>query len=132
MNERLDKLAEEFLQKTRCGKLRWEQGTFLPLSDRVNESFLATLGEDNSVRFLVSRLQMGENIRITLTLQTSPQAKPTFVEVRNWPMRPDGSIDSEAVNRFWLYSDLFDAAKESTVNVDEEFGKVEELLRKIG
>jgi hypothetical protein len=131
MTERMDKFAEELLQKTLAKKLKWTSGTNLR-ADVAIESYLTQLGDGDGVTFLISRSQSGENIRVSMMLQMHPQSSPVRVEVRNWPLRHDGSTDEEAVRRFRLYSDLFDAARESTFDVDDEFGKVEELLRKIG
>ncbi|MDR3727553.1 MAG: hypothetical protein P4K86_10975 [Terracidiphilus sp.] len=130
MTDRLDQFADELLQKTRAGKLRW---VFLDGLNRPNPEMKGyTVDIGDGVKFVIRRWQTGENVRITLQLLSLPGSDLIRTEVRNWPINLVDENSQEAVRRFRLYSDLFDAAYESSVDIEQEFDKVEELLRKIG
>jgi len=125
MSERLDQLAQELLGKTRDNRLVWKRVDCQ--SDR--EEFSVALEKEYS--FHIVRVVSGEYRTVALQLWKDgfPRLEAT---ARNWPSVGASSKTRETVGRFRLYSDLFDAVRESVYGSEEALGEVEELLRKIG
>ena len=128
MSEKLDQFAKELLEKTRANKLEWK--VYRNPAGHGREEYLADVGE--GYRFQIWRWVSGDNR--TISLQLRPPDQPTTIDstVNNWPPITGYVPPQEAVSRFRLYSDLFDAVRESVYGPEEALGKVEELLRKIG
>ncbi|HTW81624.1 MAG TPA: hypothetical protein VME23_18905 [Terracidiphilus sp.] len=125
MSEKLDQLAQELLEKTRNNKLGWIEVE--SQSDR--EEFSVALEKEYS--FHIVRVVSGEYRTIALQLWRNqfPRLEAT---ARNWPSVGAGEDMQQVVKKFRLYSDLFDAVRESVYGSDETLGEVEQLLRKIG
>jgi hypothetical protein len=127
MNEKLDQFARDLLEKTKAGKLDWKR--YLNPASHGREEYYVGLGDDFS--FNIWRRISGDDR--TITLQLRPKDKPGAIEsvANNWPSLGGGVPLKESVTRFRLYSDLFDAVRESVYGKDEVLDKVEELLKKI-
>jgi hypothetical protein len=125
MIEKLDQFAQELLGKTRANKLDWKEVE--SQSDR--EEFSVALEREYS--FHIVRVVSGEYCTIALQLwrEQFPRLEST---VRNWPSVGAGEEMQQVVTRFRLYSDLFDAVRESVYGGEQTLGEVEQLLRKIG
>jgi len=127
MNEKLDQFARDLLEKTRAGKLDWKR--YLNPIGRGEEY---SVGVGEGYYFAVRRRTSGDNRSITLQLHTKDQPEALEATANNWPGIADGVPAQDTVTRFRLYSDLFDAVRESVYGKDETLGKVEQLLSKIG
>lgn len=124
MSEKLDKFAQDLLNKTREGKLTW-----LIHANPYGERYFVEI--DEGYQFDLLQVVSGDSRAVTLRL--SHGGRPALESVaNNWPRAAGGIPAGEAVSRFRLYSDLFDAVRESVYGKEETLGKVEELLRKIG
>jgi hypothetical protein len=125
MNEKLDQFAQELLEKTRANKLDWH-----PLADpRDPEGFSVVLGQGFS--FQIRSVVSGEYRTIALQLWRD-QIPRLESMVNNWPKAEAVNDVQQLVKRFRLYSDLFDAVRESVYGGEETIGEVEQLLRRIG
>lgn len=130
MTDRLDRFAEELLQKTASGKLSWRLLETVGRSHGEMDGYCVDLGDQ--FQFVLRRFRSRDNIRITFHLVSLSDAYATRTEVRNYPLILSDTENQDKVHRFRLYSDLFHAARESSIDRNQEFDKVEELLRKIG
>jgi hypothetical protein len=128
MSEKLDQFAQELLEKTRAHKLEWR--VYRNSAGHGREEYLADVGE--GYYFQIWRRVSGDDRTISLQLRAPDQPTTIDSTVNNWPRMVGGVPTQEIVSRFRLYSDLFDAVRESVYGPDETLGKVEELLRKIG
>jgi hypothetical protein len=125
MNERIDQLAQELLDKTRAHKLDWR----IMANPLGRDEFSVDLGK--GYRFHIWLVVSGENRAITLQLWKDQ--RPMLESIaNNWPEISNGEIIQERVKKFRAYSDLFDAVRESVYGGEETIGEVEQLLRKIG
>jgi hypothetical protein len=125
MNERIDQLAQELLDKTRAQKLDWR----IMANPLGRDEFSVDLGK--GYRFHIWLVVSGENRAITLQLWKDE--RPILESIaNNWPEISSGEIVQERVKKFRAYSDLFDAVRESVYGGEETIGEVEQLLRKIG
>ena len=125
MNERIDQLAQELLEKTRTQKLDWR----IMANPLGRDEFSVDLEKDYS--FHIWLIASGDNRAITLQLWKD--GRPVLESfANNWPALSNGEIDKDRVRRFRTYSDLFDAVRESVYGGEETIGEVEELLKKIG
>jgi hypothetical protein len=125
MNERIDQLAQELLEKTRAQKLDWR----IMANPVGRDEYSVDLGEEYS--FHIWLIASGDNRAITLQLWKD--GRPVLESfANNWPAMSNGEIAQERVKRFRAYSDLFDAVRESVYGGEETIGEVEQLLRKIG
>jgi hypothetical protein len=125
MSERIDKLAQELLDKTRAHKLSWR----IMANPLGRDEFSVDLEKEYS--FQIWLVASGDNRAITLQLWK--EGRPVLESfANNWPALSDGEIDKERVRRFRAYSDLFDAVRESVYGGEETIDEVEQLLRKIG
>jgi hypothetical protein len=125
MNEKLDRFAQELLEKTRADKLVWQ-----PLADPGDpEGFFVDLGQGFS--FQIRSVVSGEYR--TIALQLWRDQIPRLESMVNNSPRSEAVNDvQQLVKRFRLYSDLFDTVRERVYGGDETIGEVEQLLRKIG
>ena len=134
MSEKLDQFARDLLEKTRAGKLDWKR--YLNPAGHGREEYYVGVGDLDGVGdgffFHVWRRISGDDRTITLQLRPKHQIDAIESVANNWPGLGGGAPLKEAVSRFRLYSDLFDAVRESVYGKEETLGKVEELLRKIG
>jgi hypothetical protein len=81
--------------------------------------------------FHIWLLASGDNRAITLQLWKN--GRPVLESfANNWPAISNVGTDKERLKRFRLYSDLFDAVRESVYGGEETIGEVEQLLRRIG
>ena len=125
MNEKLDQFAQELLEKTRANKLEWH-----PLADPGDpEGFSVVLGRGFS--FQIRSVVSGEYRTIALQLWKD-QIPSLESMVNNRPRAVAVNDVQQLVKRFRLYSDLFDAVRESVYGGEETMGEVEQLLRRIG
>jgi len=125
MNERIDQLAQELLEKTRAQKLDWR----IMANPLGRVEFSVDL--DKGYRFHIWSVDSGDNRAITLQLWKD--GRPALESLaNNWPALSNGEVIQERVKRFRAYSDLFDAVRESVYGGEETIGEVEQLLRKIG
>jgi len=125
MNERIDQLAQDLLDKTRAQKLDWR---IMP-NPLGRDEFSVDLG--TKYRFHIWAVVSGENRAITLQLWKDE--RPILESfANNWPAVSNGADGLERVKRFRAYSDLFDAVRESVYGGEETIEEVEQLLRKIG
>jgi len=125
MNERIDQLAQELLEKTRARKLDWR----IMANPLGRVEFSVDL--DKGYRFHIWSVDSGDNRAITLQLWKD--GRPALESLaNNWPALSNGEVIQERVKRFRAYSDLFDAVRESVYSGEETIGEVEQLLRKIG
>lgn len=125
MNERIDQLAEELLEKTRARKLDWR----IMANPLGRDEFSVDLGK--GYRFHIWSVASGENRAITLQLWKDQRPVLESI-VNNWPETSDEEAALDRVKKFRAYSDLFDAVRESVYGGEETLGEVEQLLRKIG
>lgn len=124
MSEKLDRFALELLTKTRDGKLDWR----IHANPYGRDQYFVNMPE--GYRFGLWQVASGDSRAITLRLEADGQ--PVLESMaNNWPGVGGGAPGQETVKRFRLYSDLFDAVRESVYGSEETLGKVEELLRKI-
>jgi len=125
MSERLDQLAQELLEKTLAKKLYWR----IMANPLGRDEFSVDLEKEYS--FHIWLLASGDNRAITLQLWKD--GRPVLESfANNWPAISNGGTDKERLKRFRLYSDLFDAVRESVYGGEETIGEVEQLLRRIG
>jgi len=125
MNEKLDQFAKELLEKTHANKLVWH-----PLANPGDpEGFSVDLGEGFS--FQIRSVSSGEYRTIALQLWRD-QIPRLESMVNNYPRAEAVNDVQQLVMRFRLYSDLFDAVRESVYGGEETIGEVEQLLRRIG
>ena len=125
MNERIDQLAQDLLDKTRAQKLDWR----IMANPLGRDEFSVDLEKEYS--FHIWLVASGDNRAITLQLwKDGRQILESFAN--NWPALSNGEVDEERVKRFRAYSDLFDAVRESVYGGEETIGEVQQLLRRIG
>jgi hypothetical protein len=125
MSERLDQLAQELLEKTLAKKLYWR----IMANPLGRDEFSVDLEKEYS--FHIWLLASGDNRAITLQLWKN--GRPVLESfANNWPAISNVGTDKERLKRFRLYSDLFDAVRESVYGGEETIGEVEQLLRRIG
>ncbi len=125
MNERIDQLAQELLEKTRAHKLDWR----IMANPLGRDEFSVDLRE--GYRFHIWSVVSGDNRAITLQLWKDE--RPVLESIaNNWPEISGGEITQARVKRFRAYSDLFDAVRESVYGGEETIHAVEQLLRRIG
>jgi hypothetical protein len=125
MNERIDQLAQDLLDKTRAQKLDWR----IMANPLGRDEFSVDLEKEYS--FHIWLVTSGDNRAITLQLWKD--GRPILESfANNWPALSNGEIDEERVKRFRAYSDLFDAVRESVYGGEETIGEVQQLLRRIG
>ena len=125
MSERLDQLAQELLEKTLAKKLYWR----IMANPLGRDEFSVDLEKEYS--FHIWLLASGDNRAITLQLWKD--GRPVLESfANNWPAISNVGTDKERLKRFRLYSDLFDAVRESVYGGEETIGEVEQLLRRIG
>jgi hypothetical protein len=125
MNDRIDQLARELLEKTRAQKLDWR----IMANPLGRDEFSVALEKEYS--FHTWLVGSGDNRAITLQLWK--QGRPILESfANNWLDISNEEINEERVKRFRAYSDLFDAVRESVYGGEETIGEVEQLLRKIG
>jgi hypothetical protein len=125
MNERIDQLAQELLEKTRAHKLDWR----IMANPLGRDEYSVDL--EKGYRFHVWLVVSGENRAITLRLLKD--GHPVLESIaNNWPEISNEEILQERVKKFRAYSDLFDAVRESVYGGEETIDEVEQLLRKIG
>jgi hypothetical protein len=122
---RIDELAQELLEKTLEKKLDWR----IMANPLGRNEFSVDLGE--GFRFHIWLMASGDNRAITLQLwkDERPALEST---ANNWPTLSGGDDLQERLKRFRLYSDLFDAVRESVYGGERTLGEVQQLLRKIG
>ena len=125
MNDKIDELAKDLLDKTRAGKLDWR----IMANPLGRDEFSVELGE--GYRFHIWLVVSGENRAITLQLWKDQ--RPVLESIaNNWPSASDTDSLHERVKKFRAYSDLFDAVRESVYGGEETLGEVQQLLRRIG
>ena len=125
MSERLDQLAQELLEKTLAKKLYWR----IMANPLGRDEFSVDLEKEYSVHIWL--LASGDTRAITLQLWKN--GRPVLESfANNWPAISNVGTDKERLKRFRLYSDLFDAVRESVYGGEETIGEVEQLLRRIG
>jgi hypothetical protein len=125
MNERIDQLAQDLLDKTRAQKLDWR----IMANPLGRDEFSVDLEKEYS--FHIWLVASGDNRAITLQLWKD--GRPILESfANNWPALSNGEVDEERVKRFRAYSDLFDAVRESVYGGEETIGEVQQLLRRIG
>lgn len=125
MNDKIDELAQDLLDKTRVGKLDWR----IMANPLGRDEFSVELGE--GYRFHIWLVVSGENRAITLQLWKDQ--RPVLESIaNNWPSASDAESLHEGVKKFRAYSDLFDAVRESVYGGEETLGEVQQLLRRIG
>jgi hypothetical protein len=125
MNEKIDELAKELLDKTRAGKLDWR----IMANPLGRDEFSVDLGE--GYRFHIWLVVSGENRAITFQLWKDN--RPTLESIaNNWQVISDVQDFQERAKKFRLYSDLFDAVREGVYGSDETIVEVQQLLKRIG
>jgi len=125
MNERIDQLAQDLLDKTRAQKLDWR----IMANPLGRDEFSVDLEKEYS--FHIWLVASGDNRAITLQLWKD--GRPILESfANNWPALSNGEVDEARVKRFRAYSDLFDAVRESVYGGEETIGEVQQLLRRIG
>jgi hypothetical protein len=125
MNEGIDQLVQELLEKTRAQKLDWR----IMANPLGRDEFSVDLGK--GYRFHIWLVVSGENRAITLQLWKDE--RPVLESItNNWSEISSSEVVQEQVKKFRAYSDLFDAVRESVYGREETIGEVEQLLRKIG
>lgn len=121
MNERMDGLAQELLQKTRDGRLDWR----IMANPTGREEFSVDLSPE--FRFHIWRVDSSESCAITLQLWKDGRRILESV-ADNWPSFVDPGALQAGAYRFRVYSDLFDAIRESVFSGAEFLGEAEKLL----
>src|SRR5271165_3829459 len=111
MSEKLDQIASDLLEKTRAGKLVWRIHAN-PYGDRYFVNI------EDGYQFDLFQVVSGDSRAITLRL--THNGFPALESIaNNWP-GVLGGVAEQRVARFRLFSDLFDAARESAYGSDEE------------
>jgi hypothetical protein len=123
--EKLDQFALDLLEKTIANKLVWH-----PLADPEDpDGFSVDLGKNFS--FQIRSVVHGKYRTIALQLWKD-QIPMLESMVNNNPRVEIVNDVQQLTKRFRLYSDLFDAVRESVYGGEQTLSEVEELLRKIG
>ena len=125
--EKMDQFASDLLGKTREKKLVWQAKK--DLSPEVVGQFFVDL--DAEIAFHIRKFKSKGHAQLSLALVRKSATGMIFSDVDNIPSA-SGIISNEQANRFRLYSDLYDAASESTLKIEETLHQAEELLRNIG
>ncbi len=125
MSEKLDQFALNLLVKTRAKKLDWR----IHANPYGRDQYYVDL--EDGYRFGLWQVASGDSRSVTLRLEVGghPALETT---ASNWPGIIGGASAKDAVARFRLYSDLFDAVREGVYGSEETLEKVEQLLKKIG
>ena len=152
MSNRAEELAKQLLEKTESGKLLWNVVHETPgeLNSANSEKYRTDL--EGVFSFSIERTATGDDkvLRFELTspsgivfsehadnLPLSPKLSAILEQGRTILKKFDGihpgePTDASKISRFRLFSDLFYAARRSSVDGDQTIEKVQQLLERLG
>jgi len=131
--QRIDKFAEELLAKTLANKLQWRVPSYR--SSGEAGKYVTDIGdglEFEICKSLTTEIP-GQNpvTNFVLSLKNQSNSHPIAAWISN-AIGFKATPDRDQAKTFRTYSDLYDAAHESTFAIEDTFKTAEELLRKIG